>query len=145
MDERLILRSISVRHWVLGALALSTLVCANPLHAAETKILPVPAITIYPGDTIKDNWLVDREFSSSVVAARSSLVDSRAMLVGKTARRTLLPGAPIPWNAVADPKLVINGAKVRIVFEEDGLSITTYGAALQSGGGRRTHFRPQSG
>ncbi len=61
------------------------------------------------------------------------MIESRAAIVGKIARRTLLPGAPIPWNAVTEPKAVLNGAKIRIVFEEGGLNITTYGAALQSG------------
>jgi len=32
-----------------------------------------------------------------------------------------------------EPKTVANGAKVKMVFEEGGLTITTYGAALQSG------------
>lgn len=102
-------------------------------HAEETLMLPVPKLTIYPGDTIGDDWLVDHEFSPDFVAARPPLASSRAVLVGKVARRTLLPGAPVPASAVGDRKLVAHGAKVRMVYEDGGLSITTYGTALQAG------------
>jgi flagella basal body P-ring formation protein FlgA len=117
-----------------GAFAIGPWVCFGPLHAAESNVLPAPTITIYPGDTIKDGWLVDREFPASFVAGRSGLIDSRASIVGKIAKRTLPAGAPVPWNAIMEPKTVANGAKVKVVFKEDGLTITTYGAALQAGG-----------
>lgn len=116
-----------------GACAFCAFVCFGSLRAAESNVLPVPTITIYPGDSIKEAWLVDREFSPSFIGAKGALIDSRATIVGKVARRTLLPGAPIPWNAIMEPKTVANGAKVKMVFEEGGLTITTYGAALQSG------------
>ncbi len=92
----------------------------------------MPTITIYPGDAIKDDWLVDREFSEAS-PSRDGFVAAREAIVGKIARRTLLPGAPIPLNAVSPAKIVANGARVRIVFEEGALSIATYGAALQDG------------
>ncbi len=105
---------------------------SGALHASEANALPVPAITIYPGDAIKDSWLVDRDFAATS-PARGGVLTGRDAIVGKIARRTLLPGAPIPLNAVSDPKIVSNGMKVRIVFEERGLTIVTYGAALQDG------------
>ena len=43
------------------------------------------------------------------------------------------PARQFPRNAVSAPKIVANGAKVRIVLEEGALSIATYGAALQDG------------
>ena len=49
------------------------------------------------------------------------------------ARRTLLPGQPIPTNSVEDPWTVARGAMVKVVVEDSGLSIVTYGAAMQSG------------
>ncbi len=55
------------------------------------------------------------------------------MVVGKVARRTLLPGQAIPTNAVGEPKLVTIGATVRVVYKEDGLTIATYASALQAG------------
>jgi len=102
--------------------------------AEDARPLPVPNVTIYPGDTIRENWLVDRDFSSNPLIARSGFADTHDALVGKIARRTLLPGSPIPATAVTEPRLIVNGARVRIVFVEGGMTITTYGAALQAGG-----------
>lgn len=118
-----------VRVAAIGVLALAP----GVVHATSlSEALPVPTITIYPGDAIKDSWLVDRAFPPSA-PTRGDFVSSRETIVGKIARRTLLPGTPIPLNAVSAPKIVVNGAKVRIVFEEGVLSISTYGAALQDG------------
>lgn len=102
-------------------------------RAGETLVLPVPKLTIYPGDAIGDDWLVDREFTQEFVAARPPLMETRDAIVGKVARRTLLPGAPVPASAITERKLVAQGAKVRIVFEDAGLSIVAFGTALQSG------------
>ncbi len=106
----------------------------NVSVAEDGRLLPVPNVTIYPGDTIREGWLVDRDFSSNPQAARTGFVDTHDALVGKIARRTLLPGVPIPMTAVAEPRLIANGARVRIVFVEGGMTITTYGSALQAGG-----------
>jgi len=101
-----------------AALGLSAIppVRANP--AAVT--LPVPAVTLYPGDVIADVHLVDRAFR---VAGRVA-VDNRLALVGKVVRRTLLPGQPIPLNAVDDPKVVRRGVPTQVVFRESDLVIT---------------------
>jgi flagella basal body P-ring formation protein FlgA len=118
---------------VLVVAALAGVFDAGASRAGETIILPVPKLTIYPGDTIGEDWLVDREFTSEFVAARPALVDSRDAIVGKVSRRTLLPGAPVPTSAISERKLVVQGAKVRIVFEDGGLTIVAIGTALQSG------------
>ncbi|MGA3303677.1 MAG: flagellar basal body P-ring formation chaperone FlgA [Methylovirgula sp.] len=104
-----------------------------PLAAASDTILPVPVVTIYPGDTIKDNYLVDRDFAGDPLAPHGGVIDSRSALVGKLARQTLLPGVPVPLNAVSEPNAISNGARVRVVFEQDGLEIDTYAVALQAG------------
>lgn len=116
------------------------LVCLLPLllgessaFAEEHTSLPVPSTVIYPGDVIKDSVLVDRDFSAEFPAAKLAVAGNRAALIGKIARRTLLPGSPIPAGAVGDPKAVANGAKVRILYQDGGLSITAYGTALQAG------------
>jgi flagella basal body P-ring formation protein FlgA len=118
---------------LLAAFCLAIGFGAIPARGEESLILPVPKLTIYPGDTIADDWLVEREFTQEFVAVRPALVDSRAAIVGKVARRTLLPGAPVPSSAVAERKLVTHGAKVRILFEDGGLSIVAFGTALQAG------------
>lgn len=120
-----------MRAGALGALTCALLACA-PARAAQNNVLPVPSVIIYPGDTLKEALLVDRDFSADP-PAQGSVIDSRTALIGKVARRTLLPGLPIPLNAVNEPNAVANGAKVRVIFEQDGLIIETYAAALQSG------------
>ena len=98
---------------------------------AEERILPVPSVTIYPGDTINESMLKDRAFPENY-RYRTAVVESPRVLTGKMARRTLLPGEPIPMNAVDDPKLVTRGVQAQIVFEESGLSIMGIGIPLQS-------------
>ena len=98
---------------------------------AEERILPVPSVTIYPGDTINESMLKDRTFPANY-RYRTAVVESPRVLTGKMARRTLLPGEPIPMNAVDDPKLVTRGVQAQIVFEEGGLSIMGIGIPLQS-------------
>jgi len=107
--------------------------CGSPLLAAEPFILPVPAVTLYPGDVIKDNALVDRDFSADFPSRNLAAIDSRAAIVGKVARHTLLPGLPISPSAISDPRAVANGAKVRLLYKDGGLAITAYGTALQAG------------
>jgi flagella basal body P-ring formation protein FlgA len=110
-------------------------VCVNYRDAAgasEKTLLPVPAKTIYPGDVITDQSLVDHDFSSDPVISKFAGAPTRAELQGKVARRTLLPGQPIPSSAVGKPTIVAAGGKVQIVFEEGGLRITAFGIALQS-------------
>ena len=125
--------SLAVRQGLFGLLGLLLIICESSLLAAEPYILPVPGLVIYPGDVIKDNSLIDRDFSADFPTSKLTAIDSRAALVGKVARRTLFPGSPIPPSAVSDPKAVANGAKVRLQFEDGALAITAYGTALQAG------------
>jgi len=110
----------SVRSSLLAATILG--LCAlDPAQAApETIMLPVPAVTLYPGDVISDGHLVDRAFRT---AARVS-IDNRLAIIGKVVRRTLLPGQPIPLNAVDDAKVVRRGVLTQVVFRESDLVIT---------------------
>jgi flagellar basal body P-ring formation protein FlgA len=104
---------------------------ASPAFAGN--ILPVPSVTIYPGDVIKDDWIVDHDFGADGPMPGAAIAD-RAALVGKVARHTLLPGLPIATNSVGEPRLIVDGQKVRVIFQQDGLEIDTYAAALQAGG-----------
>ncbi|HEY1735382.1 MAG TPA: flagellar basal body P-ring formation chaperone FlgA [Methylovirgula sp.] len=121
--------------WRSGVLGLVTLLAGvAPLAAAAPNtILPVPVITIYPGDTIKDAYLVDHDFAGDPLAPHGGVIDTRSALVGKLARQTLLAGVPIPLNAISEPNAITNGARVRVVFAQDGLEIDTYAIALQAG------------
>jgi flagella basal body P-ring formation protein FlgA len=114
-------------------LVLATLLSATAGGVAlAQQAVPVPTVTIYPGDIIRDTMLTERELPPDFAGSRSTVLD-RAALIGKTARRTLLPGLPVAINAVGEPKIVTIGAMVRVVFAEGGLTITTYASALQAG------------
>ena len=73
------------------AMALLLLLLGAPSACAAELELPVPRLTIYPGDVIGDEQLVERAFIAHTVA-RSTVHEAREALIGKVARRTLLPG-----------------------------------------------------
>jgi flagella basal body P-ring formation protein FlgA len=94
---------------------------------------PVARLTVYPGDAISDSMLDERAFAFPP-GSESHYARPRAAVIGKVARRTLLPGQPIPVVALDNPRIVSLGAQIRIVFMEDGMQIVAFGIAQQSGG-----------
>jgi flagella basal body P-ring formation protein FlgA len=92
----------------------------------------VPTITIYPGDVIGNDMLADQSFPAGT-RANAAILGERNLIVGKIARRTLVPGKPITANAIAEPDLVKRGTIIRAYLSEGGLSITTLVLPLQSG------------
>jgi flagella basal body P-ring formation protein FlgA len=122
------IRLMRAAAWALLAVPLAAL----PASAAELR-LPVPRVTIYPGDAIGDEQLAERAFIAHTVA-RGTVYDRRQAVVGKVARRTLLPGLPIPIAGTRDPFVVAQGSLALVVLEASGLTITTNAVALQNGG-----------
>ena len=60
--------------------------------------------------------------------------ETRSAVIGKMARRTLLPGhgdSRSPGSTIR--VLVVNGAQVKLVYIDGGLSISAVGMALQDG------------
>jgi flagella basal body P-ring formation protein FlgA len=92
---------------------------------------PTPRVVIYPGDIIADDMLSD--LPADTPRGAGPFAETRSAVIGKMARRTLLPGAAIPLAGVDVPRLVVNGAEVNLVFIDGGLSISTVGMALQDG------------
>jgi flagellar basal body P-ring formation protein FlgA len=118
-----------------AAIALALLVLpfvVSTAHAAELE-LPVPRATIYPGELIGEENVVERAFIAHTVA-RATVYEARQAVVGKVARRTLLQGLPIPIAGTRDPYVVAQGNMALVVFETAGLTITTNAMALQNGG-----------
>lgn len=115
-----------------GLLAALLVLASARAVLAEERRLPVPAVTIHPGEVIKDEMVAERAFAPNLLGV-AMFVDGRSSLVGRMARRTLLPGQPIPVNAVEDPWTVSRGTMVKIIVEDNGLSIVAYGSAMQSG------------
>jgi len=101
-------------------------------HAGQV-MLPVPRVTIYPGQAIDKAMLVERAFRTGTAeqAVGTATIES---LVGKVARQTLLPGRPITQDAVREPHAVTQGQAALMVFQSGALTITASGMALQSGG-----------
>ena len=124
----------SVASWVACLIGAALLSLAGAGAARADAIdLPVPRITIYPGDTIAADLLSDRAFVASTVN-RGAVFVTRDNLVGKVARRTLLPGQPVAVNGVRDPYVVTQGKPALVMFEQGTLTITAQAIALQSGG-----------
>lgn len=107
-----------------------TALCAVPLLASDGT-LPVPRIAIYPGDVITDAAIADQVVRTS---GNQPVMTNRKDVVGKVARRTLVPGRPIPINAIRIPDVVAQGKTYRIQYSESGLIISSYAVALTSGG-----------
>lgn len=102
-----------------------------PAAAQSTVTLPVPTVTIYPGDPISDGALTELSFTS--YEPISGMFEERSALVGKVARRTLLPGRPIALNAVREPHAVTLGTTVLAVYRSGGLTITSRVQPLRAG------------
>jgi flagellar basal body P-ring formation protein FlgA len=122
---------VSARRALAAFLALAAFALASPSRAAS-RGLPVPVQVIYPGDRISDAMLADSQDPAPGAPLPNVLWD-RADLVGKVARRTLLPGRPIPSIAVEEPRAVSTGAQVTLIYEQEGVSIATTAQALQNG------------
>ncbi len=122
--------SMLIRRTSSAALVAAGLCAAA--RAEEPAHFPVPATVIYPGDLIKDEMIIDRTFAPNLPGA-AAFAGDRPAVVGRIARRTLLPGQLVPLNALEEQKLVARGSVVKVVVEDGALSIATYGSSLQSG------------
>jgi flagella basal body P-ring formation protein FlgA len=114
-------------------LALVGAIISATVARGGERVFPVARITIYPGDRIDDSMLDERVIPAEPGSERG-MIESRDALLGKIARRTLLPGQPVPALAIDNPRIVLMGAHVKIVFSESGLVITAFGMAMQAGG-----------
>lgn len=115
-----------------GAVAVFAVALAAVAARADVQTLPVPKIVIYPGDVISEQTLVDRAFNAAW-SAKMPVHKVRSEIVGKVARRTLMPGEPVPLNSVRPADAVTQGKTYRIVFREDGLVISGMAVAMSSG------------
>ncbi len=116
----------------LATLALAAAVSGLLAPAALAEKLPVTTVTIYPGDPISSGMVTEAAFPDGT-AQRLPVIVAAQQLVGKVARRTILPGRLIAVNAVAVPDLVQKGSIVSAIYQDGVLTITTSVLALQSG------------
>ncbi len=122
----------SKRYLICIILTMIVLGTAQAFARATVVELPVPKIAIYPGDAITGEMLAVKRFRA--VNDRMPVVRESSAVIGKIARRTLIPGEPIPVTHLRDAELVKQGKPVRIVFTEGPMVITGVALPLQSGG-----------
>lgn len=99
---------------------------------ADMRDIPVPAAVVYAGDQIVQGMLIDKPFSVPDAAAKNYVL-MRRQIEGLYAKRTLLPGKPIPLAYVKLKDSVVQGALTKATFEMNGLVISTFLIPLQSG------------
>jgi flagella basal body P-ring formation protein FlgA len=114
-----------------AAILTATLAGATPIRAANIE-LPVPKISIYPGDVIGGDQLALKTFGPG--AAGLPVVRSPDEAAGKVARRTLIAGKPIPTAHLRDAAVIQQGKAVLIVYSEGGLTISGLAVPLEPGG-----------
>lgn len=95
---------------------------------------PLLAETVVPTRTIRVNSIITE------IDVRVDAGDVRngfafpGDVVGQEARTTLYAGRPILVDDIGPPALVARNQIVLVVFEKNGLSITTEGRSLERGG-----------
>ena len=99
---------------------------------ADMRDIPVPAAVVYAGDQIVQGMLIDKPFSVPDAAAKNYVL-GRRQIEGLYAKRTLLPGKPIPLAYVKLRDSVVQGVLTKATFEMNGLVISTFLIPLQSG------------
>jgi len=126
-------KTVIARHRkYLLALAASLSAFLPAAAVAEMRDIPVPAAVVYAGDQIAQGMLVDKQFSVPDAAA-GNYVLSRQQVEGLYAKRTLLPGKPIPLSYLKLKEAVVQGVLTKATFEKNGLVISTFLIPLQSG------------
>jgi flagellar basal body P-ring formation protein FlgA len=106
--------------------------CAAPAPAAAEELGVIPTRIIYPGETVAADSLQMarvRPGKPSTIA----FAHEPSELIGKVAKRTLLPGRFVPLTSVRDAYLVAQGAAVQVMFVEGGLTISMTAVTLEPG------------
>jgi flagellar basal body P-ring formation protein FlgA len=74
-----------------------------------------------------------RETLSEINDPRSVYVRNCKDIIGKIARRTLMPGESLTRELLADPVLVRNGETVHLRFQKNGITVVALARAEQNG------------
>ncbi len=116
----------------IGA-ALALLIAQGKIAVADDSFgyLPAVKVIVYPGDTITAEMIVLKPAPQTF--GLGAIVTEKQSLVGRIARRTLLPGRPIPKNAIREPYAVQQGKTVPLIFQSGTITISGVALALESG------------
>jgi flagella basal body P-ring formation protein FlgA len=101
------------------------------VSSSTGRTLPVLRQMIYPGAIISREMLTERNFSRAATP-KIPVYETIDALTGMVARRTLLPGSPIPLNAVRTHYAVLPGKAVPVTYQSGGLTITGSAVVLQA-------------
>jgi len=124
----------NIRIAILCAVAVLAACAFTGAASAEDpgRTVFVPRAVIYPGDRITDATLIERQL---LVSADNPPVfgEREEDLLGKFARRTLLPGELIPNTAVRSEDAVKQGRTYKLTYNSQFVSIVGVGVPMQSG------------
>ncbi len=116
----------------IGATVVSSLFLSCSVLADDAgALLPVAKRIIYPGDTITEDMITLKP--AAQIKGVGPLATDAESVIGKTARRTLLPGQPIPRVAIREAYVVFKGKTIQVVFQSGTVTITGVALALESG------------
>jgi flagellar basal body P-ring formation protein FlgA len=105
---------------------------AGSLPAAAQELGVIPTRIIYPGETVAADALAMAKVRKGKPTA-TLFAHAPKELIGKVAKRTLLPGRYIPVAAIRDAWLVEQGAAVQVYFIAGDLTISATAVSLQPG------------
>ena len=121
-----------LRRMFLRAAWLGLALVAGSMPAAAQELGVIPTRIIYPGETVAADALamarVRKGKPTTTVFAHAP-----NELVGKVAKRTLLPGRFVPLASVRNAYLVEQGASVQVIFIADGMTISATAITLEPG------------
>lgn len=118
---------------LVGLVLLAACAIASAPRAQDPgRTVFVPRAVIYPGDRITEANLIERQL---LVDPNNPPVfgEREQDLLGKVARRTLLPGELIPEMAIRTQDLIKQGRTYKLVYSSKFVSIVGVGVPLQSG------------
>lgn len=101
-------------------------------QASERVLVPVPRVTIYPGDVITNDMLADRDFAADGLPVPEVFAPREAM-IGKVSKKTLLPNVPVTASNLREPYLIKQGQATVVVFKQEGLVILATAVPLEAG------------
>lgn len=84
---------------------------------------------VYPGDVISEDALVARPLNNGAKASFGGEIHD---IAGKVARRTLVPGQPIPASALRQKEEVVQGRSYSIVYQSGALTISGEAIPMKS-------------
>lgn len=99
--------------------------------AQAQDVFVTPRAVVYPRQLIRADMIELRETDMRRIGSGASLT-TLADVVGKMSRVTLLPGRPIPPEAIGEPQIVQIGGNVELRFSAAGVDIRAVGVALQA-------------